>query len=62
MNVDRAVSWWTPVKDILGEDFELSDPSRTVEVTIRDLLAHRTGLPRNDMLRQQNYTAREAVR
>ena len=58
----REVTWWTPVKEILGDDFELSDPYRTDEINIRDLLSHRTGLPRNDMIRQQGYTAEEAVR
>jgi CubicO group peptidase (beta-lactamase class C family) len=36
-----------PVWELLPE-FRLADPARTASVTVRDLLAHRTGLPRHD--------------
>jgi CubicO group peptidase (beta-lactamase class C family) len=37
-----------PVAELLPE-FRLHDPLRTLAVTVRDLLAHRTGLPRHDL-------------
>lgn len=36
-------------------EFLLSDPDLTAKVTIRDLLAHRTGLPRHDVLWHSLY-------
>jgi CubicO group peptidase (beta-lactamase class C family) len=36
-----------PVADLLPE-FRLADDGRTFQVTVRDLLSHRTGLPRHD--------------
>ena len=35
--------------DILGPDFEFIDNLRTTELTLRDLLSHRTGLARLDI-------------
>ena len=37
-------SWETPVVDILGQDFRFADDQLTRDVTLKDLLTHRTGL------------------
>jgi len=50
MLVDEGrMSWDDPVRKYLP-DFKLSDPAANQLVTIRDLVSHRTGLSRNDML------------
>lgn len=49
MVADGKMSWDDPVRKHL-DWFHLSDPSADREVTIRDLLCHRTGMPRHDML------------
>ncbi|CZT47952.1 uncharacterized protein RSE6_08580 [Rhynchosporium secalis] len=41
------VKWDTPVANLIGDDFVLSD-HRTDQVTIEDILSHRTGLPECD--------------
>src|SRR5262245_27263919 len=46
---DGKLGWDDPVRKHL-EWFRLSDPAADREVTIRDLLCHRTGMPRHDML------------
>ncbi|PVH88479.1 beta-lactamase/transpeptidase-like protein [Cadophora sp. DSE1049] len=38
------VKWTTPVANLIGDDFVLSD-NRTNQVTVEDILSHRTGLP-----------------
>ncbi|XP_076437306.1 uncharacterized protein LOC143276590 [Babylonia areolata] len=40
----RNLTWDSRVVDILGPGFELATPELTQEVTLGDLLAHRTGL------------------
>ena len=40
-----SLSWDTPVQSILGQHFRLSDEHRTQYANIRDLLAHKTGVP-----------------
>lgn len=42
------VQWTTPVSKLLPDDFVLSDPSYTANVTLEDILSHRTGLPPHD--------------
>ncbi|KAH6644565.1 beta-lactamase/transpeptidase-like protein [Boeremia exigua] len=42
------VQWRTPVSQILPDDFVLPDPYRTANVTIEDILSHRTGDPGHD--------------
>ena len=42
------LTWTAKVTDILGSDYEFIDAYRTKELTIRDLLSHRTGLARLD--------------
>ena len=37
--------WNTPVVDVMGSQFRFPDELRTRQTTVRDLLAHRTGLP-----------------
>lgn len=41
---DGSSNWDTPVSK-LDPNFSLSDPQTTVQVTLRDLFAHRSGLP-----------------
>ena len=43
---DRKLSWDTPVREYLPA-VEFSDPYLTANVTLRDLLSHRTGLRNN---------------
>jgi len=46
--VDQGLlAWDEPVIDILPE-FRLWDPYATINVTLRDLLTHRTGMPRHE--------------
>src|SRR4051812_13131951 len=46
---EGKASWDDPVRKHLP-DFHLSDPLADQKVTLRDLLCHRTGLARNDLL------------
>jgi CubicO group peptidase (beta-lactamase class C family) len=46
---DGKVKWDDPVSKYLP-DFQLSDPYVTRELTVRDLLCHRSGLARHDLL------------
>jgi CubicO group peptidase (beta-lactamase class C family) len=39
------VKWTTPVSQLLRDDFVLSDSRNTEQVTIEDMLSHRTGMP-----------------
>lgn len=41
---DGKLTWDTKVKDILGPTFQLATEELTKEVTLRDLLSHRSGL------------------
>ncbi|CAH1225451.1 Hypp60 [Branchiostoma lanceolatum] len=40
------VTWDTPIVDVLGPDFRFQDEFLTKRTTLRDVLAHRTGLQR----------------
>lgn len=40
------VKWDTPMSRVIGDDFVLSEDKYTAEVTIEDLLSHRSGLPK----------------
>ena len=44
---DGKLEWDKPVKEYMPE-FILDDPYITQNVTVRDMLSHRTGLPRHD--------------
>jgi len=48
LNDDGKVDWDKPVHEVLPE-FVMADPVTTDHVTPRDLLSHRTGLPRHDL-------------
>lgn len=41
-----GIDWTTPVAQLLPEDFVLAEPNLTKEVTLEDILSHRTGLGR----------------
>lgn len=43
---EGAVTYDTPVAELLPGDFVLSDPEYTKNVTVDDILSHRTGQPR----------------
>jgi CubicO group peptidase (beta-lactamase class C family) len=45
---EGRLAWDTPVREFLPS-FRLNDPVASERVTPRDLLCHRTGLPRHDM-------------
>lgn len=44
---EGKLTWDTPVRDVLPE-FRLRDETASNHATIRDILCHRTGLPRHD--------------
>ncbi len=44
---EGKLAWDTPVREYMPE-FILDDPYVTQHVTVRDMLSHRTGLPRHD--------------
>lgn len=59
--VDQGkLSWDTPVREYLPW-FRLQDPVATELVTLRDMLSHRTGLPRHDFIRFSMYLSREEL-
>lgn len=57
---EKKLAWDDPVTKHL-EGFQLSDPYVTRELTVRDLLAHRTGLSRGDALWYRSPYNREEV-
>lgn len=64
---DQPVTWKTPVKDMLGDDFILLDDWATTHLTLEDALSHRTGMGRHDRSLAQHYdghraTIKDAVR
>lgn len=56
-----AIHWDTPVHNILPTDFVLNDTWSTSQMTITDILSHRSGLPRHDWVWLANVTLQEAV-
>jgi CubicO group peptidase (beta-lactamase class C family) len=46
---DGIVQWDRPVREYIPE-FAMSDPVGTERVTVRDLLSHRTGIPRHEFV------------
>lgn len=46
---DERIGWTTPLAEIIRDDFVLSDPMRTAQVTLEDAVSHRTGLPRHEL-------------
>ena len=63
MLVDEGkVDWDKPVRDYLP-DFRLYDPVSSERVTPRDLVTHRTGLPRHDLVwYSSNFSRGDMVR
>lgn len=59
--VDQGkLDWDKPVRDYLPW-FRLYDPVATELATVRDMLSHRTGLPRHDFIRYSTYLPREEL-
>jgi CubicO group peptidase (beta-lactamase class C family) len=59
MEMDEGkVDWDKPVRDYLPT-FKLYTPDLTEQVTIRDLITHRTGLPRHDLVWYSSDFSRE---
>lgn len=56
-----AVHWDTPVHTLLPADFVLDDPWATSQMTIIDILSHRSGLPGHNWVWLANTTLQEAV-
>jgi CubicO group peptidase (beta-lactamase class C family) len=51
---EGKLTWDVPVREILPE-FRLKDPVANERCTLRDLLTHRTGLPRHDWVHQPGH-------
>jgi CubicO group peptidase (beta-lactamase class C family) len=61
MEMDEGkVDWDKPVRDYLP-GFKLYDPVLTEQMTIRDLITHRSGLPRHDMVWYSSDFFREGI-
>ncbi len=62
MLVDRGkVEWDKPVRGYLP-GFRMYDPVATDQLTVRDLITHRSGLPRHDLVwYSSNFTRKELV-
>jgi CubicO group peptidase (beta-lactamase class C family) len=61
MLVDEdRLDWTKPVRDFIPE-FRLQDATATAMVTVRDLLCHRSGLPRHDWLCDPGDIPRERL-
>jgi CubicO group peptidase (beta-lactamase class C family) len=48
-NSEGKVDWDKPVREVMP-GFKLYDPALTEQVTLRDMVTHRTGLPRHDLV------------
>jgi len=57
---EGKIGWDDPVRKHLPW-FRLSDPTADSNVTLRDLLCHRTGMPRHDMLWYANDWSRQEI-
>ncbi|KAL4950792.1 beta-lactamase/transpeptidase-like protein [Aspergillus filifer] len=57
----QNIQWDTTIQSILPE-FQLSVPLVAAQITISDILSHRTGLPRHDMVLLQNLSREEVVK
>ena len=56
---EGLLDWDRPIRDVLP-DFRLADDYATQHTTLRDLLSHRTGLPRHDAVwygNEENFEA-----
>ncbi|CAH1794242.1 unnamed protein product [Owenia fusiformis] len=50
-DTNNNVTWDSPARDAIGDWFYLNDAYRTQQVNLKDLLAHRVGLPGNNPVR-----------
>src|SRR5205823_5211958 len=59
---EGKIAWDSKISD-LDPDFAMSEPWITREITIRDLYAHRSGLPKHtgDLLEELGFTGREIL-
>ncbi len=57
---EGKIEWDSPVREYLRE-FRLKDPYVTENMTIKDLLSHRSGLPRHDLLWYGSDFSREEI-
>lgn len=57
---EGIVDWDKPVIDYLP-DFRMHDPEVTMRLTVRDLVTHRSGLPRHDLVWYNSPESREAL-
>ena len=55
-------TWYTSIREVLGEDFYLNDALRTQHTNLQDLYAHRLGIPGHNPIRIAGYTLGELVR
>ena len=53
---EGKIEWDKPVRNYIPW-FKLYDPSATERLTVRDLVTHRSGLPRHDFVWYNNYDA-----
>jgi len=59
---EGKVDWDKPVRDFLP-GFKLYDPVLTEQITIRDLVTHRSGLPRHDLVwYTSDFTREDLIR
>lgn len=57
---DGKLDWDKPVREYLPW-FRMHDPIATEFITVRDMLTHRSGLPRHDFIRFSTYLSREEL-
>lgn len=57
---DGKLEWDTPIREYWPE-FQLYDPVATAQITTRDLLCHRSGLPRHDLVWYNTSLTREQL-
>jgi CubicO group peptidase (beta-lactamase class C family) len=57
---EGLLAWDRPVDEVLP-DFRMADPVATESLTLRDLLAHRSGLPRHDITWVRSGQTRDAL-
>lgn len=50
-----SITWDSRARDILGSEFKLATEELTREVTLRDLLSHRTGLSSGNLAVRATY-------
>lgn len=57
---EEQLAWDTPICEYLPS-FAMPDPAMTAQVTLRDLLTHRTGMPRHDYAHFGSTASRAAL-